>query len=59
MGFEYTGAWRWRRGKFGGVIHLKSPKNGKTREESTVYPQFGENLPKPLHFPVTPIKFGG
>ena len=49
-----SGAWRWKRGKFGGGIHLISPKTGKTREESTVYPRLGENVSNPSHFPVVP-----
>ena len=36
---------------------LKFPKNGKTREESAVYPRLGENVPKPSHFLL--LKFAG
>ena len=38
------GAWRWRGGKFGGVIHLKSPNTGKTREKSTIWGKFTKTL---------------
>ena len=51
-----SGAWRWKRGKFGGGIHLISQKTGKTREESTVYPRLGENVSNPSHFPVVPYE---
>ena len=51
-----SGAWRWKRGKFGGGIHLISPKTGKTREESTVYPRLGENVSNPSHFHVVPYE---
>ena len=52
------GFWRMEmeRGKFGGSIQMISLKTGKTREESTVYPQLGENAPNPSHFPVFPYE---